>query len=66
MPSKDFNLNKKEFKEPMVIFPLRQYETLMEHIEEIEDCLAVYMREKEPNLSQQEVEEMFKKKFDGK
>ncbi len=66
MSSKDTNLNEKEFKEPMVIFPLRQYESLMEHIEDIEDRLAIYTRANEPNISQQEVEEMFAKKFGNK
>ena len=66
MPSKDININEKEFKEPMVIFPLRQYESLMEHIEDIEDRLAVYTRANEPVVSQQEVEEMFVKKFGRK
>jgi len=53
-------------KEPMVIFPLRQYETLMEHLEDVEDRLAVMERATEPNISQQEVEEMFLKKFGTK
>lgn len=66
MPSKDNNLNEKEFKEPMVIFPLRQYESLMEHIEDIEDRLAIYTRANEPNVSQQEVEDLFIKKFGSK
>ena len=66
MPTKDNNINEKEFKEPMVIFPLKQYESLMEHIEDIEDRLAIYTRANEPNISQQEVEEMFAKKFGNK
>lgn len=49
----------KGIKEPMVIFPLRQYETLMEHLEDVEDRLAVMERANEPNISQQEVEEMW-------
>lgn len=66
MPSIDNNLNEKEFKEPMVIFPLRQYESLMEHVEDIEDRLAIYTRANEPNVSQQEVEDLFIKKFGSK
>ena len=66
MPLKDNNLDEREFKEPMVIFPLKQYESLMEHIEDIEDRLAIYTRASEPIISQQEVEEMFVKKFGHK
>jgi hypothetical protein len=66
MPTKDNNINEKEFKEPMVIFPLKQYESLMEHIEDIEDRLAVYARANEPEISQQEVEALFAKKFSRK
>ncbi|MHC1776472.1 MAG: hypothetical protein AB9834_13800 [Lentimicrobium sp.] len=66
MPIKEKNLNESGFKEPMVIFPLRQYETLMEHLEDVEDRLAVMERANEPNISQQEVEEMFVKKFGSK
>jgi hypothetical protein len=71
MPLKDKNSNDKNpiakgIKEPMVIFPLRQYETLMEHLEDVEDRLAVMERTNEPNISQQEVEEMFLKKFGTK
>ena len=54
------------FKEPMVIFPLKQYESLMEYLEDIEDRLAVITRTSEPNISQQEVEGLFVKKFGSK
>ena len=60
------HLNKDGFKEPMVIFPLKQYESLMEYLEDIEDRLAVITRKNEPNITQQEVEEMFIKKFGSK
>lgn len=60
------HLNESGFKEPMVIFPLKQYESLMEYLEDIEDRLAVITRKNEPNISQQEVEEMFVKKFGSK
>ena len=60
------HLNDSGFKEPMVIFPLKQYETLMEYIEDVEDRLAVITRANEPDISQQEVEEMFVKKFGSK
>ncbi len=54
------------FKEPMVIFPLKQYETLMEYLEDIEDRLSVIERINEPNISQEEVEKKFRKKFGNK
>ncbi len=66
MPLKDNNLNEKEFKEPMAILPLRQYESLMDHIEDIEDRLAVYTRANESIVLQLEVDEMFVKKFGRK
>lgn len=57
------HLDKAGFKKPMVIFPLKQYESLMQYLEDIEDRLAVITRKNEPNVSQQEVEELFVKKF---
>jgi hypothetical protein len=54
------------YKEPMVIFPLKQYETLMEYLEDIEDRLSVMERENEPVISQEEAEEIFRKKFGDK
>ena len=59
-------LKDQEFKEPMVVFPLKQYETLLDYIEEIEDRLSVMERFNEPTISQEEVEENFKKKFGTK
>ena len=56
-------LKDQEFKEPMVVFPLKQYETLLDYIEEIEDRLSVMERLNEPTISQEEVEANFKKKF---
>jgi len=60
------NLKDTEFKEPMVIFPLKQYENLMEYLEDMEDRLSVMERKNEPDISQEEVEKMFIKKFGGK
>lgn len=60
------HLKEAGFKEPMVIFPLKQYESLMEYLEDIEDRLSVITRKNEPNISQQEVEEMFARKFGSK
>lgn len=60
------HLKEPGFKKPMVIFPLKQYETLMEYLEDIEDRLSVMERINEPTISQEEVEEKFKKKFGNK
>lgn len=60
------HLKEKNFKEPMVIFPLKQYEALMEYLEDIEDRLSVIERVNEPTVSQEEVEKSFSKKFGNK
>ncbi len=44
----------------MVVFPLKQYESLMEYIEEIEDRLTIIEREHEPTISQEDVDELFR------
>ena len=59
-------LKDQEFKEPMVVFPLKQYETLLDYIEEIEDRLSVMERLNEPTISQEEVEANFNRKFGTK
>jgi len=48
----------------MVIFPLKQYENLLEYVEDLEDRLAINDRMNEPVVSQEEVNVLFKKKFD--
>lgn len=53
----------KSLNEPMVLFPLRQYEKLMEYLEDIEDRLAIIERADEPDIPSEEVEKKFKKKF---
>ena len=50
----------------MVIFPLKQYESLMDYVEDVEDRLAVAERINEYELTQQEVDELFIKKFGNK
>ncbi len=57
-------LKDQTLSEPMVIFPLQQYENFLEYVEDLEDRLAVMERMNEPVVSQEEVEELFKKKFD--
>jgi hypothetical protein len=57
------NLKDQEFKEPKVVFSLKQYETLIDYIEEMEDRITVLERLNEPTIPYEEVEENFKKKF---
>lgn len=59
-------LKTSEFNEPMVMFPLSQYKSLMEYLEDMEDQLAVKERADEPTISQKKVDELFKKKFGKK
>ena len=66
MDSRIKNIKETGFREPMVIFPLKQYEALMEYLEDIEDRLSVKERLNEPTLSQEKVEEYFTKKFGKK
>jgi len=58
------HLKDQTFSKPMVIFPLKQYENLLEYIEDLEDRLAINDRMNEPVVSQEEVNVLFKKKFD--
>lgn len=60
------NLKAGECNEPMVIFPLRQYEDLMSYIEDIEDRLAIIDRKNEPDISKQAFDKLFEQKFGSK
>jgi hypothetical protein len=51
------------FKEPMVMLPLKQYEALIEYLEEAEDLLDIKKRRHEKNVSRDAVEKKFKRKF---
>ena len=51
------------FREPMVVLSLRQYEALMDYLEEMEDINDIRHRAGEENVSQKEVEKKFGKKF---
>ena len=53
----------KDFKEPMVVLPLRQYETMVSYLEDMEDRLAIRERANEKNIPWETVEKKFKKKF---
>lgn len=62
MATKDKKLSETDYREPMVIFPLKQYEALMERLEDAEDRLAVLSRADEPELSLKEVEALYSRK----
>ena len=51
------------FKEPMVVLSLRQYEALMDYLEEMEDITDIKQRAGEENVYQKEAEKKFRKKF---
>ena len=57
---------RKKINEPMVIFPLKEYEDLMEYMEEIEDRLSIMDRKEDSILTQEQVEKDFEKKFGNK
>jgi hypothetical protein len=63
MASRIKNIKETGYRELMVIFPLKQYEALIEYLEDIEDRLSIVERVNEPAVSQVEVEKSFKKKF---
>ena len=46
------HLKEQTFCEPMVIFPLKQYENFLEYVDDLEDRLAVKERVNEPGVSQ--------------
>lgn len=57
------NLNSLNINEPMVIFPLKQYQELIDYIEEIEDRLTIKERLDEPEVSAQDFDKLFEDKF---
>ncbi|MCF8257344.1 MAG: hypothetical protein K9J06_07310 [Flavobacteriales bacterium] len=50
-------------KDPFVVLPLKQYESLLEHIEELEDRAALLTRKSEEDVPWEDFEKKFKKKF---
>ncbi|MEK6616053.1 MAG: hypothetical protein AABZ32_08085 [Bacteroidota bacterium] len=54
------------FKEPMVLFSLRQYEALVEYLEDMEDRLAIKERANEDNISWEEIKKDIRKKRNNK
>lgn len=56
------HLRESNFKEPMVFFPLRQYEALVEYLEDMEDRLAVKERASEGNIPWEKVKKDIRRK----
>ncbi|MBL4585834.1 MAG: hypothetical protein JKX84_02060 [Flavobacteriales bacterium] len=50
-------------KNPLVILDLKQYQTLLDDLEDMQDRIAILERTDEPEVSQIEVEKAFAKKF---
>ena len=50
-------------KKPFVIIQLKQYEAMLEHMEELEDKASIRERAEEATIPLAEVEKKFKKKF---
>lgn len=66
MTSNIEQLKSGDFNQPMVIFPLKQYEELMDYIDDVEDRLSIAVREEEPVISKQEMDKLFSEKFGEK
>jgi len=57
------HIKEAKYKEPMVVLPLRQYETLIEYVEDMEDRIAIRERANDENISWEEVKKEIKKKL---
>ena len=55
-------LRKTKYQEAMALLPMKQYEALLEHIEEMEDRLAVKERANDETISWEEVKKEIRKK----
>ena len=55
-------LRKTKYQEAMALLPMKQYEALLEHLEEMEDRLAVKEREGEETIPWEEVKKEIRKK----
>ena len=53
-------------KNPLVVLPLKQYELLLEYIEDLEDKAALLTRKSEEDIPWSAFEKKFKKKFGAK
>ena len=53
-------------KSPVVVLPLKQYESMLEHIEDLEDQAAVILRKEEENVAWEVVEKKLNKRLNAK
>lgn len=60
------NIESLNFSEPVVVFPLKDYEALMEYVEDIEDKLIANERMDDPEISQEEMQSLFDETFGDK
>ena len=60
------HIKESKINEPMVMFPLRQYDELMEYLEDMEDRLAVKERADDKNIPWSEVKKDIRKKLTAK
>lgn len=54
------------FKETMVMMPLRQYDALLEYLNDMEDRMAIAERANEPEVPWAEVKKKLKKKLNSR
>lgn len=62
MANSPFSIELKS-KNPMILLPLKQYETMLEYIEDLEDKIAIRSRKDEENILWSNTEKKFNKKF---
>lgn len=62
MANSPFSIELKS-KNPMILLPLKQYETMLEYIEDLEDKIAIRSRKDEENIPWSHTEKKFNKKF---
>ena len=60
------HIKESKINEPMVMFPLRQYDELMEYLEDMEDRLSVKERANDKNIPWSEVKKDIRKKLTAK
>ncbi|MDZ4847251.1 MAG: hypothetical protein SH857_17095 [Chitinophagales bacterium] len=66
MPPRTASIKAIKVKEPVVVLNLREYEKLIEYVEDLEDRVSVRERANEPNVPYEKVEKRFKRKFGKK
>jgi len=65
MANSPFSIELKS-KNPVVLLPLKQYETMLAYIEDLEDKIAIRSRKDEENIPWGDTEKKFTKKFGAK